>query len=111
MPSSDEALLDNPVYAALSGAHRRFAQTCGHALRYPADVAPLFALPSEPSREDWQDAIAVVPPGTYAAILHAGAAVPETWKTLQKFEVVQMTGEHVAGVVPPEAIPLRADDV
>lgn len=111
MPSTDEARLDNPAYAALSGAHARFAQSCGHALRYPADVAPFFALPSEPSREDWRDAIEIVPRGTYAGIVHAGADVPETWKTLQEFEVVQMVGEHVNGVDAPEAIPLRAHDV
>jgi ribosomal protein S18 acetylase RimI-like enzyme len=109
--STDDARLDNPVYAALSGAHARFAQACGHALRYPADVAPFFALPTEPSREDWRSAIELVPPGTYAAIVHAGANVPEAWKTLQEFEVVQMIGEHVSGGDAPEAIPLRANDV
>jgi ribosomal protein S18 acetylase RimI-like enzyme len=109
--STDEARLDNPVYAALSGAHARFAQICGHALRYPADVAPFFALPSEPSREDWRGAIEVVPSGTYAGFIHAGAGVPETWKTLQEFEVVQMIGEHINGVDAPETVPLRADDV
>jgi len=109
--STDEARLDNPVYAALSGPHARFAQICGHALRYPADVAPFFALPSEPSREDWRGAVEVVPPETYAAIFHVGADVPETWKTLREFEVVQMIGEQVNGVDVPEAIPLGAPDV
>jgi ribosomal protein S18 acetylase RimI-like enzyme len=108
---TDEARLDNPVYAALSSAHARFAQACGHALRYPPDVAPFFALPSEASREEWRDAIEVVPLGTYAAIVHGGAGVPETWKTLQEFDVVQMVGEHVEGVDVPEAIRLTADDV
>lgn len=111
MSSTDEAHLDNPVYAALSGAHARFAQSFGHALRYPADVAPFFGLPSEPAREDWRAAIEVVPPGTYAAIVHAGAGVPEPWKTVQEFEAVQMIGEHVNGVDAPEAIPLSAHDV
>src|SRR3977135_408869 len=109
--STDQARLENPGYAALSGAHARFAQTRGRALRYPADVAPFFALPSEPSQDDWRDAIELVPPGTYAGLVHAGANVPETWKTLQEFEVVQMIGEHVNGVDAPEAIPLRAHDV
>jgi ribosomal protein S18 acetylase RimI-like enzyme len=109
--STDEARLDDPVYAALSGPHARFAQACGQVLRYPADVAPFFALPPEPSREDWQDAIEVVPPGTYAAIVHAGADVPETWKTLREYEVVQMIGQDVHGVDAIEAIPLGPDDV
>jgi ribosomal protein S18 acetylase RimI-like enzyme len=109
--STDEARLDNPVYAALSGPHARFAQICGQALRYPADVAPFFALPPEPSREDWRNAIELVPPGTYAGFVHGGADVPEAWKTLQEFKAVQMIGEHVNGVAAPEAVALRADDV
>jgi ribosomal protein S18 acetylase RimI-like enzyme len=111
MSSTDDARLDNPVHAALSGPQARFAQVCGHALRYPVDVAPFLALPSEPSREDWRDAADLVPPGTFAAIVHAGVAVPETWKTLQEFEVVQMIEEDVDGIDEPEAISLNAADV
>jgi ribosomal protein S18 acetylase RimI-like enzyme len=111
MSSTDDARLDNPVHAALSGAQARFAQVCGHARRYPADVAPFLALPSEPSREDWLDGADLVPPGTSAAIVHTGLDVPETWKTLREFEVVQMLGEHVNGIDEPEAISLNAADV
>jgi predicted GNAT family acetyltransferase len=111
MSPTDGARLDNPVHAALSGAQSRFAQVCGHALRYPADVAPFLALPSEPSQEDWRDAAGLVPPGTHAAIVHAGADVPEPWNTRQQFEVVQMIGEHVTGTGEPEAVSLHAADV
>jgi ribosomal protein S18 acetylase RimI-like enzyme len=110
MSSADDARLDNPVHAALSGPQAPFAQVCGHALRYPADVAPFLALPSEPSREDWRDAADLVPTGTFAAVVHAGVDVPETWKTLRQFDVVQMIGEHVNGIDEPEAISLNADD-
>jgi predicted GNAT family acetyltransferase len=111
MSSTDDARLDNPVHAALTGAQARFAQVCGHARRYPVDVAPFLALPSQPSREDWRDAADLVPPGAYAAVVHTGTDVPETWKTLQEFEVVQMIGELVNGTKEPEAISLNAADV
>lgn len=111
MPSSDEARLDNPAYAALSGVHARFAQISGRALRYPVDVAPFLALPPQPSRADWRDAIEIVPPGTYAGLVHAGADIPEPWTTVQEFEAVQMLGERATGVDDPEAIPLTAADV
>jgi GNAT superfamily N-acetyltransferase len=111
MSPTEDARLDNPVHAALSGAQARFAQVCGHALRYPADVAPFLALRSQPSREDWKDAAGLVPPGTRAAIVHAGADVPDPWKTAQEFEVVQMIGDHVTGIDEPEAISLNAPDV
>jgi predicted GNAT family acetyltransferase len=111
MSSTDDARLDNPVYAALSGAQAWFAQASGRALRYPADVAPFLALPSEPSPEDWRDAADLVPPGTRAAVAHTGVDVPATWKTLQEFEVAQMLGEHVNGSDDPNAISLGAADV
>ena len=111
MSFTDDSRLENPVHAALSGAHARFSLVCGRALRYPADVAPFLALPSEPSQEDWRAATELVPHGTYAGIVHAGTYVPEMWKTLQEFEVVQMIGEQVNGVHEPAVIPLTAVDV
>jgi ribosomal protein S18 acetylase RimI-like enzyme len=111
MPSADEARLDDPVYAALSGTQARFAQISGRALRYPADVAPFLALPSEPSLEDWRDATHLVPPGDYVGIMHAGAEAPDPWKVVGEFDVVQMIGEDTTGAADPEAVSLNADDV
>jgi hypothetical protein len=73
----DQARLDNSVYAALSGAQSRFALVRGRAPKYQADVAPFFALPSNPSVEDCAEAVALVVPGTIAAIIHGGATAPE----------------------------------
>jgi predicted GNAT family acetyltransferase len=52
-----------------------------------------------------------VPPGTSAALVHTGVAMPEAWQTLHEFEVVQMLGEHVTGIDEPQAISLHAPDV
>jgi ribosomal protein S18 acetylase RimI-like enzyme len=111
MLSTDEALLDNPVFAALSGAHARFAQARGRALRYPVDVAPFLGLPSQPSADDWEDAASLVVPGTFAAVLQSGAEAPPGWTTLRAFDLVQMIAERVTGVDYPEAISLGAADV
>jgi ribosomal protein S18 acetylase RimI-like enzyme len=107
----DDVRLDNPVYAALSGAQSRFAQVRGRALRYQADVAPFLALPSDPSTDDWADAVALVAPGTIAAIIQSGVEAPESWRVLRNYEAVQMVGVHVAGSSDPEAIPLGTADV
>ena len=107
----DEAPLDNPAYAALCGAHARFAQVRGRVRRYAADVAPFLALPSPPSAQDWQDAASLVAPGTYAAVDYSGAELPDGWQAVMAFDVVQMIGERVTGVDCPEAIPLGAADV
>jgi ribosomal protein S18 acetylase RimI-like enzyme len=109
--SQDDPRLDNPVYAALSGAHSRFAQRSGRALRYAPDIAPFLALPSEASRTDWRDAIELVPPGTVAATMHDGCPLPESLKVTRTFELVQMIGEHAAGANDPEAVTLGSADV
>jgi len=109
--SQDDARLENPVYAALSGMHSRFAQRRGRAVRYAADVAPFLALPSEASRTDWRDAIELVPSGTVAATVHDGSPLPESFKVTHTFELVQMIGEHAGGAYDPEAISLGSADV
>jgi predicted GNAT family acetyltransferase len=111
MPATDEALLDNPAYASLCGAHARLAQARGRARRYPVDVAPFLGLPSPPSAQDWRDAAALVQPGTYVAVRLGGAEVPNTWRAVQAFDLVQMIGERVNGVDCSEAIQLGAADV
>jgi ribosomal protein S18 acetylase RimI-like enzyme len=111
MSPADEATLDNPAYAALCGPHARFAEVCGRARRYPADVAPFLGLPSDPSPQDWRDGSTLIAPGAYAAVRYSGPDVPETLKVLDTFDLVQMVGDRVTGGECPEAIALGADDV
>ncbi|HEX4108035.1 MAG TPA: GNAT family N-acetyltransferase [Solirubrobacteraceae bacterium] len=103
--------LDNPVYWALSEAHRELAQIHGRVRRYPDDVAPFFALPPAPTARDWQDAIELVPVGTFAAIVQGDGVAPAPWLLVRAFDVVQMTGERVAGAPAPEAVALGRADV
>jgi ribosomal protein S18 acetylase RimI-like enzyme len=111
MLPTDDALLDNPAYASLCGAHARLAQVRGRARRYPDDVAPFLALPSPPSAQDWRDAADLVAPGTYVAGRYGDAEVPDGWRAVQVFDLVQMIEERVTGVDCAEAIPLGAADV
>jgi GNAT superfamily N-acetyltransferase len=107
----DEAALGNPVYAALCGPQARFAQVRGRARRFPLDVAPFIGLPSPPSAQDWRDAADLVAPGTPAGVLSGGIELPEPWRAIANFDLVQMIGEQVVGLDCPEAIPLGAADV
>jgi ribosomal protein S18 acetylase RimI-like enzyme len=111
MSPTDEDLLDNPAYGALCGAHARLAKVCGRARRYPADVAPFLALPSPPSAQDWRDAAELVAPDTYVAGRYGDAELPDGWRAVQAFDLVQMIEERVTGVDCAEAIPLGAADV
>jgi ribosomal protein S18 acetylase RimI-like enzyme len=109
--TADEALLDNPVYAALSGPHERFAHVRGRARRYPPDVAPMLGLPAEPSNEDWRDAAELVGPGGYVAIQRDGDDLPAGWQVIQVFDLVQMVEERASAADCPEAVALGTDDV
>jgi ribosomal protein S18 acetylase RimI-like enzyme len=106
-----EGLLDNPAYGSLCGAHARLALVYGRARRYPADVAPFLALPSPPSAQDWRDAAELVAPGTYVAGRYGDTALPDGWRAVQTFDLVQMIEERVSGVDCTEASPLGAADV
>jgi ribosomal protein S18 acetylase RimI-like enzyme len=108
---STEDVLDNPAYASLCGAHARFAQVRGGARRYLADVAPFLGLPSPPSAQDWRDAADLVAPGTFVAGRYGGAELPEGWRAVQSFDLVQMIEERVTGVDCAEAVPLGGVDV
>lgn len=111
MSPTDGALLDDPAYASLCGAHVHLAQVRGRVRRYPADVAPFLALPPSPSAGDWRAAAELVPPGTYVACRYDGTGLPDGWRAVQEFELVQMVEERVTGVDCAEAIALGAADV
>jgi len=108
---ADEALLDNPVYAALCGPHAWLAQVHGRARRYPVDVAPFLALPSPPSAQDWRDAAALIAPGSYAALRHDADELPDGWQAVGSFDLVQMIAERVLGAACPQASLLGPADV
>ncbi len=111
MQAAEEALLDNPIEAALSGPHAPFAHTRGRVRRYQEDVAPFMAMPSMPSAQDWEDAAALLAPGSFVAIHHTGLELPHGWQALQAFELVQMVGEQLTGSPYPEALALGSADV
>lgn len=109
--STDDVGLDHPVYAALTGPQRRFAQVSGRVVRYPVDVAPFLALPRDPSARDWVDAAHLVAPGAYVAVQRPRVEVPESWKVVREFEVLQMVEDHVQGVDDAEVLALGPVDI
>jgi ribosomal protein S18 acetylase RimI-like enzyme len=111
MPSIEEVPLDSPAYASLCGAHARFARVRGRARRYLDDVAPFLALPTPPSAQDWRDAADLVAPGAFVAGRYGAGELPEGWRAIQAFDLVQMIEERVTGIDCAEAIPLGAGDV
>ena len=105
------AVLDNPVWAALTGPDRRVAEIRGDAGRYAPDVAPFAALadPHDPSA--WADLAALSGPG--ATIVLPGDPVPPPvgWESLGQIDGVQMVDAGLDVAPDAEAVALGADDV
>jgi ribosomal protein S18 acetylase RimI-like enzyme len=107
----NQALLDNPVYASLSGPHAAFAQRRGRVCRYPADMVRFLALPLVPTDDDWRDAIGLVGPDDPVATLRGPGVAPDGWRVADAFEVVQMVGDGATGARDPDAVALGHADV
>ena len=43
-PAAGEAVLDEPAWSSLTGAHRHLAIGNEHVLRYPSDVSPFVGV-------------------------------------------------------------------
>ncbi|MFB6815923.1 GNAT family N-acetyltransferase [Streptomyces sp. NPDC056347] len=103
--------LDNPVRAALTGPHARFAERRGRILRYPVDVAPWVALPDAPEAGDWADAAALVGPGGAVSITAFREPPPDDWETFFYIDGVQLVDAGVATEPCPGAVRLGPADV
>lgn len=106
------SVLDNPVWEALDGPHRDFAETgpAGLAARYPASVSPFAALCDPEDPHAWADLAALAGPGQEVWV--TGLLTPPAgWQTLLSLPGVQLDGRPVRGKEEPEAVRLGAADV
>ena len=103
--------LDNPVWHSLNGAHARFAQRSGEAVRYAPSVSPFLALPAEPDDGAWRDAAKLVGPSGFMVITGPVRTPPPAWHAFEALPGVQMVDDGVTGAPEPEAVPLTAADV
>ncbi|WP_042418016.1 GNAT family N-acetyltransferase [Streptacidiphilus anmyonensis] len=110
IPVAPPHVLDNPVWAALTGPHVRFAERLGRAARYQADVTPFTALADPADPRAWDDLAALVGPGAVTAV--NGATVPpEQWQIVESGRGVQLVDSSLRAEPAPEAVRLGPDDV
>ena len=109
--AADEAALDNPVWAALTTSHRRFAEFVGGAGRYLADVAPLAALRDPRDPADWYDLRRLVGRGR-DVVLPGDDEIPLGWEVSQTIAGMQLVATDALRTEPdPEAVGLGAAGV
>ncbi|WP_330295336.1 GNAT family N-acetyltransferase [Streptomyces sp. NBC_00503] len=106
------SVLDNPVWAALDGPHRGFAETgpAGLAARYAAGVSPFAALCDPEDPHAWEDLAALVGPGQEVWVTGLPTP-PPGWETLLSIPGVQLDGRPVRGKEDSEAVLLGPADV
>ena len=97
MPTSDQShgpagrphVLDNAMWAAVSGPHRHLADVVGMAARYHTDVAPFVALADPADPQSWADAAKLIVPGG-AFALAGSFTPPDGWTVREPMLGVQM---------------------
>jgi ribosomal protein S18 acetylase RimI-like enzyme len=104
-------VLTNPVYYALGGAQAGLAEVKGRARRYPVEVAPFLGLPDEVTDQDWADAAALFGTGNVAALVRPELPVPDAFKVVRVFDLVQLVAPESFGAVDPDAAGLGPDDL
>ena len=101
-------MLNNPVWAALTGPQACFAEAAGNAARYLPDIAPFAALSDPADPAAWRDLAQI----TDHAVLTGSSITPLAgWETDRVTRGVQMIGQSMSGVEDPEAVLLTERDV
>jgi ribosomal protein S18 acetylase RimI-like enzyme len=105
-----DAVLDNPIWAALSGPLRRFAEIHGRAGRFRPDVSPFAGLADPADPAAWADLAVLVPAGEPVAVSARGLAAPPGWTPAFRLAGVQLVGAGMRGEPDGEAVVLTAAD-
>ena len=103
--------LDNPIWNALTSAHRPMARINGLAARYPADVSPLTGL-GELSPQAFEDLKALVGEEEQVALFTTGPVeVPAGWQVIKARYIDQMVCAEPPPVSGQGFVTLGPDDV
>jgi len=104
-------VLDNPIWASLTGAHARFAEIHGRAGRYQPAVSP-FEMPADVADpRAWADLAELAGPGTEVFVAAPGITPPPGWTAPTVVTGVQMVDTGMTPAEDPEAVVLSETDL
>jgi ribosomal protein S18 acetylase RimI-like enzyme len=106
-----EAVLDEPVWVSLTGAHAHFAEVHGGAARYRTDVCPFAAVSPERDNSVWEDLAVLAGPGALVALVGRTPPPSAGWETAGVVEGVQMVDVFLEADDHPDVQPLTHGDV
>jgi ribosomal protein S18 acetylase RimI-like enzyme len=105
-------ILDQAAWASLTGPHAHFAQGDGRALRDPAEVSPLMAIPPAPDEQVWADLHMLVGRRAPAFLSADIGTPPDGWTVEVRGEGVQLVATGVLRSEPSgDIVVLGAADV
>jgi ribosomal protein S18 acetylase RimI-like enzyme len=107
-----EAVLDNAVWASLTGAHAELAEVMGTVRRYRRAISPFIGIPTSVTAQVWADLARLAGSGAVVPIAGTAVTPPDGWEQVDSIRGVQLVAtDAVVGAVDPEAVRLGADDV
>ncbi|WP_250037727.1 GNAT family N-acetyltransferase [Paractinoplanes maris] len=101
-------MLENPVWAALSGPQACFAEASGDAARYLSDVGPWCAVADPTDPAAWADLATLT---DYALLTAPAIDPPAGWEPVAVTPGVQMVGHTMTGVRDESTVRLTETDV
>jgi GNAT superfamily N-acetyltransferase len=101
-------VLENPVWAALTGPQACFAEVAGNAACFLSDVAPFGALADYADPAGWRDLATLT---DRALLTGPEISAPPGWRLGVSVPGVQMTGTGMTGAADPETVVLTETDV
>ncbi len=105
-------LLDNPLWHALATHHARLAAGPARMRRYPADVAPFFAVADDAAGATIAP-LAPLAPGEAVSFVGVVPALPPGWAVEVDTGLLQMTASAPVAIAPagPAVVALTEADV
>lgn len=92
--------LDNPVWNALCGPQREFAEFGGLAARIIPDVSRFGAFPEPPGPDHWAAMAQLIGPDGAVILIGDTGTPPEGWRVDYEGTGVQMSGEDLEPWTP-----------
>jgi len=107
----DDRVLDNPVWASLTGPHARFAEMHGQAGRFLPEVSPFTTLADPGDPQAWADLAELAGPGAEVLLAVRELTPPADWTTRAAVPGVQLVDTAMVAVPDKEAVVLGDADL